>query len=252
MPPRRRPSKTSEAAFLKAYDVSQFERPSVAVDVALLSVRESTLYTLLLERSEHPFMGKWSLPGGFVRMHETLEDAARRLLDAKAGLRDVFLEQLFTFGNPKRDPRTRVIAVGYYALVDAHRFEAVAAKKKDLCVARVVVPWAGETGGSVELVRENGEALEMAFDHDEILGMAVRRIRGKLDWSPIGFQLLGDTFTLLDLQRVHETVLGRPLNKDSFRRRMLATGELEATGKTERDVDHRPAELYRFVKRSAV
>src|SRR6185295_322063 len=135
--PRSRPKKTasSEARFLKAYDVTQFERPSVAVDVALLSVKDGTLQTLLLERAEHPFMGKWSLPGGFVRMQETLDDAARRLLESKAGLRDVFLEQLFTFGNPKRDPRTRVIAIGYYALVDARRLEAAVSKKKELRVA---------------------------------------------------------------------------------------------------------------------
>ena len=239
----------TEAKFLARYDVTKFERPSVAVDVALLSVRDGALYTLLLKRGEHPFKGKWSLPGGFVRMDETLEKAARRLLEAKAGLKDVFLEQLYTFDDPKRDPRTRVIAVAFYALVDRKRFEA---RKKETCVAKVIVPWAGETGGPVELESEKGEPLAMAFDHDDILGMATKRIRGKLDWAPIGFQLLGDTFTLLDLQRVHETILGRPLNKDSFRRRMLASGELEATGKTERDVDHRPAELYRFVKRSAV
>jgi 8-oxo-dGTP diphosphatase len=85
-----------------------------------------------------------------------------------------------------------------------------------------------------------------------MLGMAVKRLRGKLDYAPIGFQLLGDTFTLLELQRVHETVLGRPLNKDSFRRRMLASGLLDATGRTQQAVEHRPAELYRFSRRSAV
>jgi 8-oxo-dGTP diphosphatase len=239
----------TESAFLAAYDVSQFERPSVTVDVALLSAFEGALYTLVLRRAEHPSRGRWALPGGFVQMAESLDAAAARVLAAKAGLSRVFLEQLYTFGDPRRDPRTRVISVGYYALVDRRRF---AAARGELTVARVVVPWEGETGGPVEIIDEEAHPLPTAFDHADILGMAVRRVRGKLDYTPIGFQLLPETFTLLDLQRVHETVLSRPLNKDSFRRRMLASGQLEATGEAQKDVDHRPAELYRFARRSAV
>ena len=246
-------SAVSEKAFLAAYDPLAFERPSVTVDVALLSVVDGALFTLLLQRPDHPFKGKWSLPGGFVGIDEPLEAAARRVLAAKGRLTNLFLEQLYTFGDPRRDPRMRVITVSFYALVDRRRFEAAAPSSSALTVARVDVPWEGETGGPVEVhVGEERSVAVLAFDHAEILGMAVKRIRGKLDYTPIGFQLLGDTFTLLDLQRVHETVLGRPLNKDSFRRRMLASGQLEATGEMEREVDHRPAELYRFVKRSAV
>ena len=250
--PRR--AELTELAFLEAYDPGAFERPSVAVDVALLSVVDGALYTLLLQRTEHPSKAKWSLPGGFVRVDEPLEAAARRLLAAKGKLTSVFLEQLYTFGDPRRDPRMRVITVAYYALVDRRRFEQVAEDESELAFARIEVPWEGETGGPIEvrLGRDDAAPLDLAFDHADILGMAVKRIRGKLDYSPIGFQLLDDTFTLLDLQRVHETVLGRPLNKDSFRRRLLASGQLEATGEMEREVDHRPAELYRFVKRSAV
>ena len=114
------------------------------------------------------------------------------------------------------------------------------------------VPWQGETGGPVQVLHDDGSPVELAFDHDDILGMAVKRIRGKLDYTPIGFQLLPDTFTLRELQRVHETVLGTTLNKDSFRRRMLASGQLEATGEREQEVGHRPAELYRFARRSAI
>jgi 8-oxo-dGTP diphosphatase len=246
----RRPI-SSEAAFLAAYDPSKFERPSVTVDVALLSAFEGTLSTLLLKRSDHPARGRWALPGGFVQMKESLDAAAVRVLASKTGLGSVFLEQLFTFGDPGRDPRMRVITVGYYALVDRHRFEG-ARSKGELSVARIIVPWEGETGGPVTVQGTRGEELPLAFDHAEILGMAVKRVRGKLDYTPIGFQLLPATFTLLDLQRVHETVLGRPLNKDSFRRRMLASGQLEATGESQKDVDHRPAELYRFARRSAV
>jgi len=119
-------------------------------------------------------------------------------------------------------------------------------------VARLSVPWQGETGGPVELVDDSGADLELAFDHHDILGMVVKRMRGKLSYSPIGFQLLPTAFTLRNLQQVHESVLGRSLNKDSFRRKMLASGELEATGERQHGVEHRPAELYRFVRRSAV
>lgn len=256
-PERGEVAEVTEKAFLAAYDPSAFERPSVAVDVALLSVVDGALFTLLLQRSEHPFKGRWSLPGGFVRVDESLDAAARRLLADKGKLNGVFLEQLMTFGDPRRDPRMRVVSVAYYALVDRRRFEDAALGSPDLVVARIDVPWEGETGGPVDVGVGLGASgatsrASLAFDHAEILGTAVKRIRGKLDYSPIGFQLLGDTFTLLDLQRVHETVLGRPLNKDSFRRRMLASGQLEATGEMESDVGHRPAELYRFVKRSAV
>jgi 8-oxo-dGTP diphosphatase len=242
----------SEEAFLAAYDPSRFERPSVAVDVALLAAFDGALTTLAIRRAEHPFKGRWALPGGFVRMDESLDAAASRVLATKAGLSQVFLEQLYTFGAPRRDPRTRVISVAYYALIERARFAAARGKSGDPAIARVIVPWEGETGGPVELVDAAGEPMAPAFDHAEIVGMAVKRIRGKLDYTPIGFQLLPDRFTLYELQRVHETVLGRPLNKDSFRRRMLASGQLEATGESEKDVDHRPAELYRFAKRSAV
>jgi 8-oxo-dGTP diphosphatase len=241
----------SEKAFLASYDASRYPRPSVAVDVALLSAGGGDLFTVVVKRGEHPFQGHWSLPGGFVGPSESLEEAAARVLARETGLKAVFLEQLYTFGAPDRDPRTRVISVGYYALVDRARFAAVEAAGREAAVVRLVVPWEGETGGPVEVMTAKGERAALAFDHAEVLGMAVKRLRGKLNYTPIGFQLLPQTFTLLDLQNVHETVLGRPLNKDSFRRRMLASGLLEATGETQKDVDHRPAELYRFARRSA-
>lgn len=241
----------AEADFLAQYDATKFDRPSLTVDVVLLSAFEGGLFTLLLERTEHPHKGRWALPGGFVRMEESLDAAAARVLAQKASLSAVFLEQLYTFGAPGRDPRTRVVTVAYYALVDRGRFEAASAQG-NLRVARLGVPWEGETGGAVDLFTEAGAPMLTAFDHAEILGAAVKRIRGKLDYTPIGFQLLPERFTLLELQRVHETVLGRPLNKDSFRRRMLASEDLEATGELQTDVGHRPAELYRFLRRSAV
>jgi 8-oxo-dGTP diphosphatase len=241
-----------EREFLAGYDVSKFERPSVAVDVSLLAVRDGKLVTWLVRRAEHPHRARWALPGGFVRMKESLTDAAARVLAEKSGVRSVYLEQLFTFGALDRDPRTRVISVAHYALIDVSRLEPLVQKRgDDVCVAELEVPWAEETGGPVDAMLE-GKTLRLAFDHAEQLGMAVKRLRGKLAYAPIGFQLLPEQFTLRELQHIHEAVLGRSLNKDSFRRKMLASGQLEATGDYQSEVDHRPAEMYRFAKRSAI
>lgn len=245
------PPPDSEAAFLATYDATVFERPSVAVDVVVLTASGGELRVALYLRSEHPARGRWALPGGFVRMDESLDDAAARLLRDKAGLNGVFIEQLYTFGAPGRDPRWRIITVAYYALVDPRRFDEIRAEKGARS-ASLRVPWSGEEGGPVEALDDAGKPLPLAFDHAEILGMAVKRLRGKLDYSPVGFQLLPPQFTLRALQDVHETVRGGPVNKDSFRRRMLAGGLLSATGELERDVEHRPAELYRFIRGSAV
>lgn len=247
---RKETRRRAEQEFLATYDPAAFDRPSVAVDVAILSVVEKGLQVALVERTEHPHKGRWALPGGFVQLDESLDHAARRVLHDKAGLSNVYLEQLYTFGDPRRDPRTRVISVAHYALVDPARL--IPDDTNKLALGQLVVPWEGETGGPVE-VRDPGlRSLTLAFDHADILGMAIKRIRGKLDYTPIGFQLLGETFTLRRLQDVHEAILGRRLNKDSFRRRMLASRLLEATGEREDAVGHRPAELYRFTKRSAI
>ncbi len=243
-PPERH--EPTEKAFLESYDASAFERPSVTVDVVLIIAAKQALWTLLVERREHPCRGCWALPGGFVGLDESLDAAAARVLAAKAGLEGFFLEQLYTFGRPDRDPRTRVMTVAYYALVAGERLVGED-RKWHVELARIVVPWEGETGGRVAVAGAGGEPLELAFDHAEILGAAVKRLRGKLDYSPIAFQLLPETFTLRQLQVVHETILGRSLNKDSFRRRLLASGSLVATGEKERQVGYRPAALYCFV-----
>lgn len=224
-----------------------YPRPSVAVDVVCLTVEERRLSVLLYERTASPQAGTLALPGGFVQIDESLDEAAARLLREKAGLSTVFLEQLFTFGDPPRDPRGRVISVAYYALLDAARFGRASTRKM-----RLRVPWKGKTGGPVDVIDTAGGKAKLFLDHADIIGLAVNRLRGKLDYTPVGFQLLPEQFTLRELQDVHEAVLGEPQNKDSFRRRMLATAQLEATGSHERDVLHRPAELYRFVRRSAL
>ncbi|MFN3196922.1 MAG: NUDIX hydrolase [Bradymonadia bacterium] len=237
-----------ELAYLEAYDPNHFDRPSVAVDLVILTVDEGGLQVLLAEREQLPLRGRLALPGGFVRVEEPLEVAAARLLAAKGSITDVYLEQLYTFGAPGRDPRMRVISVAYVALVAPERMPEGNDKRR---AWDIEVPWAGEEGGPV-IIRGPEGPVSLAFDHEEMIALSVKRLRGKLAYTPIGYQFLGETFTLRALQGVHEAILGRPLNKDSFRRRMLASGELTPTGLRESAVGHRPAELYRFTHRSAV
>ena len=236
-----------EQAFLATYDASRYPRPSVAVDVVLLTVADDELKTLLVRRTSQPQQGLWALPGTFLGIDESPEEAAARALANKAGIADVFTEQLYTFGAPGRDPRTRVLSVTYYALVEPARLEAAAAARgdRDLGLFSLAVDANGHVR-SVQPREASGNPLLLAFDHAEILAAAVERIRGKLDYAPIGFELLPDTFTLLELRRVHEAILGRQLNKDSFRRTVLLRGLVEPTGTYTTGLGHRPAELYRF------
>lgn len=241
------PIDQDEIDFLAAYDASRWPHPSVAVDVVLLTVSGGSLRTLLLRRGQQPQQGKWAAPGGFVAMDESLDAAAARVLRDKAGLEGVFTEQLFTFGDPGRDPRTRVIAVAYYALVEPERLEAAVAARADrgLVLADLRVEANGHVR-SVSAAGPDGSGLPLAFDHDRVLATAVERIRGKLGWAPIGFELLPETFTLLELRRVHEAILGRALNKDSFRRSVIDRGLVEPIGRRATGLGHRPPELYRF------
>jgi len=238
----------AERAFLATYDAAKFPHPSVAVDVAIVTASKGELKALLVRRDEHPFLGAWALPGGFVGIEESLDDAAARVLRRKGRMGEVYLEQLYSFGAPARDPRTRVISVAYYALV--HQ-DGLARPDGRVRLVPLRVDWKGEAGGPVAAMDDHrGAPLPLAFDHADMLGMVVQRLRGKLDYAAIGFELLGKTFTLRALQEVHETILGHALNKDSFRRRMLASGRIRPTGRQETEVGHRPAALYRFVRES--
>lgn len=233
--------------FLSDYDPGAFERPSVTVDVVCLTAVEGSLRALLVKRAAPPHKGRWALPGTFVQPTEGLDEAAARALADKTGLSGVFSEQLYTFGAPGRDPRTRVISVAYYALVSAEQMLAASAgAPAGRLLAPLEVPWSGAAGGPVVALGLRGKPLNLAFDHALILGAAVARLRGKLDYSPVGFQLLPERFSLMDLQRVHEMILGEPLKKGAFRKQMLTSGRLEDTGQRESDASHRPAKLFRF------
>lgn len=235
-----------ETDFLRGYDPNAFQRPSVAVDLILLGVRNGKPAVLLLKRDQQPYQGRWALPGGFVGIDETLDAAAERVLRQKAGIGHAYLEQLYSFGAVDRDPRMRIISVAYLALLTETAFEAALQAMPALLPAAIQVPWSGEAGGPVSVVSPENGALTLAFDHADILATAVLRLRGKLDYSDVGFALLPELFTLRQLQDVHEAILGTSLNKPAFRRRLLDKGWLAATGAHEAGTAYRPAELYRF------
>ena len=209
----------------------EYPRPAVTVDCVVFGLdgQAEDLKVLLVERELPPFQGRWALPGGFVRMSEGLEDAARRELREETGLAEVFLEQLYTFGEVERDPRGRVISVGYYALVNlaGHDVKANADARAAAWFAVSDVP-------------------TLAFDHANILDAAIQRLKGKVRYEPIGFELLPPRFTLSQLQRLYEIVLDRTLDKRNFRKKILSMGVLVETNEIQQDVAHRAARLYRF------
>lgn len=209
----------------------EYGRPALTVDCVVFGFDEGELKLLLIERGLKPFRGRWALPGGFVRVTETVDDAARRELAEETGLTDVFLEQLYTFGALDRDPRERVVSVAYYALVRLADFETKAAT--DAAAAR----W-------FPLSR----VPPLAFDHADILAVAIARLRGKLRYQPIGFELLPARFTLSQLQHLYEAVLGVKLDKRNFRKKVLAFDFLAATPEQAKGA-HRPAQLYQFDSR---
>lgn len=210
-----------------ANDLAAFPPLAVTVDLVLMTVQYGHLAVLLQRRSDAPHKGEWALPGGFVRIDEGLDAAARRILADKAGLDDAWLEQLYSFGDPGRDPRMRVVTIAYFALVPAGYLAAALARHDDLTLALL-------------------DALPaLAFDHAAIVDHAAARLRGKLDYAPVAFALLPPLFTLRALQEVHEAILGTALNKPAFRRRILDKGWIEGTGEREDGGAFRPAELFR-------
>jgi 8-oxo-dGTP diphosphatase len=210
----------------------EYPRAAVTVDCVVFGLDDEDLKVLLIRRDLPPFEDKWALPGGFVRLNETLDEAARRELQEETSLERVFLEQLYTFGAIDRDPRERVITVAYYALVrlSDHRVQAATDARDAVWFAMDDLP-------------------PLAFDHDQILETAHQRLQGKVRYQPIGFELLPSKFTLTQLQKLYEIVLGRVLDKRNFRKKIQGMGILEELDEVEKGVAHRAARLYRFNKK---
>lgn len=206
----------------------EYPHPAVTTDIVIFTIRDGAMQVLLIKRRSDPFKGSWALPGGFVQIDEDLESAAARELQEETGVDGIYLEQLYTFGAPGRDPRERVISVAWFALIPSERLRLRAASDAD------AVGWFAVH-----------ELPALAFDHAQILEKARQRLASKLAYSTIAFQFMPRQFTLSELQSVYEVILDEPLDKRNFRKSILATGELVDTGKQRRDGPHRPARLYR-------
>ena len=204
------------------------ENLRVTVDIVIFTLRDGTLQVLLVKRGVPPFEGQFAIPGGFLREDESLEEAALRELYEETGVRNVFLEQLYTFGDPKRDPRGRVVTVAYYALIASDKLSLVA----------------GADAAEAQWFLAN-ELPPMAFDHKSILEYALERLRNKLEYTTVGFQLVPEKFTLGELQAVYEAILGRQLDKRNFRRKIALLGILKPLREWQH-TGRKPAQLFRF------
>lgn len=202
---------------------------SVTVDCVVFGLDDEELKILLIQRDIEPYKDEWALPGGFVRANESIEETAIRELKEETGVEKIFLEQLYTFGDVGRDPRGRVITVAYYALVNIneHDLKATTDAKN--------VAWF-----SID------DIPNLAFDHKRIFNVALQRLKGKVKYEPIGFELLPTKFTLSQLQNLYEKILEQQLDKRNFRKKILSMGLLIELNEIQKDVSHRAARLYKF------
>ncbi len=208
----------------------EYPRPSLTVDCVIFGLDNESLKVLLIERLHDPFANTWALPGGFVDMDETIERAAQRELEEETGIPDMFMEQLYTFGGVDRDPRGRVVSVAYYSLVNLSDCKVVAGSD-----ARQAKWFAVDN------------LPKLAFDHDKIMETAINRIKNKVRYQPIGFELLPEKFTITQLQSLYEMVLGRILDKRNFRKKFLKMNLLQELD-AQQNVPHRAAKFYKFDK----
>lgn len=203
--------------------------PALTTDIVLFTLRAEKLQLLLIRRRNPPFQGGWALPGGFLDLDEDLNDCAKRELEEETGIKNIYLEQLYTFGKHNRDPRERVISVAYYALIASDR---------------ITLKPASDATEAAWFAFD--ELPELAFDHREIVGKARERLVAKLEYSTIAFQFMPKQFTLSELQNVYETIRVESLDKRNFRKWILARNLVEATGLERRNGNHRPAQLFHF------
>ena len=208
-----------------------FAKHAVAVDVVLLTIQDKILKVLLVNRQRLPYRGRWALPGGIVGADESVDTAALRELQEETNIANVYLEQLYTFGEPSRDPRGRVTTVAYYALVNWQQFQLKARQRVS------EASWFPVT-----------RLPELAFDHRRIADYALERLRNKINYTTVGFQLLPKEFTLTELQSAYEVLLAQRLDKRNFRRKMLQLGIMKGTRAFKASGRQRPARLYTFTE----
>jgi 8-oxo-dGTP diphosphatase len=210
-------------------DLHLYPKPSVTIDSVVFGYDGESLLLLLINRREEPYKNCWTLPGGFMYMEETAEACAERVLKEKTGLREVFLEQLYSFTATDRDPRGRVIAIAYYALVNPQKYQLVA----------------GQKANEIKWFKVN-DLPAMGFDHAAVVAKALSRLKAKVTYQPIGFELLAEKFTLTELQFLYETVLQKTIDKRNFRKRIQESGVVRATGEKRKGLKNRAPELFVF------
>ncbi len=211
----------------------EYPRPALTVDCVIFGLDESDLKVLLIERAHEPYADCWAFPGGFVDMDETTETAAKRELCEETGIENMFLEQLYTFSGVDRDPRGRVVSVAYYALVQLADYDSQIHASSDAKKAE----WFSVN-----------EMPKLAFDHAEIFEIAINRLKSKVRYQPIGFELLPEKFTLSQLQKLYEIILDKELDKRNFRKKILSMDLLLELTERQQGVSHRAAKLYQFDK----
>jgi 8-oxo-dGTP diphosphatase len=212
-----------------------YPHPAVTTDVVVFTVADDLLKLLLIRRRAAPFKGRWALPGGFVEIDESIDASAARELEEETGLRGIYLEQLYTFGAPKRDPRERVISVAYYALAPLRGLSLKAGSD------------------AADAAWHEIDALPtLAFDHADIVAMARERLRAKIEYSDLGLMFMPESFTLSEVQGLYETVSGQPRDKRNFRKWLLSLDVIEETGEMRAEGAHRPAKLYRRTNPNAL
>lgn len=209
----------------------EYPRPALTTDCVIFGFDTTKLKVLLIQRKFAPFEGHWAFPGGFVNEDENLEEAAKRELLEETKLDNVFIEQLYTFGDPGRDPRGSVVSVVYYALLKLEDYEVQA----------------GDDAGDAKWF-EVTNVPALAFDHDKILKIAIERLQGKIKYQPIGFELLSEKFTFSQLHNLYQTILGKDLDKRNFKKKIVSTNLLIELDEKEQNVAHKPARFYKFDK----
>lgn len=282
----------TEEEFLKAYNAGKYERPSVTVDMLIFTVTdeekksyrklpEKVLRLLMIKRGDHPYIGQWALPGGFVNMDESMDEAARRELKEETNIDNIYMEQLYTWGDVGRDPRTRIISTSYMSLVDSHTldvkadddaddakwftvscklyqeqktvtpagyilqrlFKLTLSNEDDILSATVKIVKTVENR-ITKIEREIIESEGIAFDHAKIIEYGIERLRNKIEYTDIAFNLMPELFTLTELQQVYEIILDTELLKANFRRKI--SDMVIETNEYTKDAGHRPSKLFRF------